>query len=344
MVERFVGLDVSQRSTSICILDGQGNRVWRGKCATDPAAIEEVIRVRAGSAARIGLETGPLTPWLVHELRSRGLEVVCLDARQARAALALRPNKTDANDAEGLAQILRLGWHRSVHVKSYAAHQLRAALGARMQLVNMVTELSNHVRGVLKVFGLVVEGARGGVFADRVEALVADRPEVAAVVRPMLEAWRGLRRQVAAYDVALRAEAKERHETRLLMSVPGVGAITALAFASAVEDPARFGRSRDLGAHFGLTPQRHQSGEVDRIGAISRWGDGLVRTYLFEAATVLLRRVKRWSPLKAWAVRLAQRAGATKARVALARKLAVVMHAIWRSGEPFRWTAEPRAA
>ena len=344
MVERFVGLDVSQRSTSVCILDGQGNRIWRGKCATDPAAIEEVIRARAGGAARVGLETGPLTPWLVHELRGRGFEVVCLDARQARAALALRPNKTDANDAEGLAQILRLGWHRSVHVKSYGAHRLRAALGARMQLVNMVTELSNHVRGVLKVFGLVVEGARGGVFADRVEALVADRPEVAAVVRPMLEAWRGLRRQVAAYDVALRAEAKERRETRLLMSVPGVGAITALAFASAVEDPARFGSSRDVGAHFGLTPRQHQSGEVDRMGEISRWGDGLVRTYLFEAATVLVRRVKRWSPLKAWAVRLAQRAGATKARVALARKLAVVMHAIWRSGEPFRWTAEPRAA
>ena len=344
MAERFVGLDISQRSTSVCILDGQGNRVWRGKCATDPAAIEEVIRARAGGPARVGLETGPLTPWLVHGLRGRGLEVVCLDARQARAALALRPNKTDANDAEGLAQILRLGWHRSVHVKSYAAHRLRAALGARMQLVNMVTELSNHVRGVLKVFGFVVEGARGGVFADRVEALVADRPEVAAVVRPMLEAWRGLRRQVAAYDVALRAEAKERHETRLLMSVPGVGAITALAFASAVEDPARFGRSRDVGAHFGLTPRQHQSGEVDRMGEISRWGDGLVRTYLFEAATVLLRRVKRWSPLKAWAVRLAQRAGGTKARVALARKLAVVMHAIWRGGEPFRWTAEPTAA
>jgi transposase len=183
MVERFVGLDVSQRSTSVCILDAQGNRVWRGKCATDPAVIDEVIRARAGGPVRVGLETGPMTPWLVHELRGRSLEVVCLDARQARAALALRPNKTDANDAEGLAQILRLGWHRSVHVKSYAAHQLRAALGARMQLVNMVTELSNHVRGVLKVFGLIVEGARGGAFADRVEALVADRPEVAAVVR-----------------------------------------------------------------------------------------------------------------------------------------------------------------
>ena len=343
MVERFVGLDVSQRSTSVCILDGHGARVWRGKCATDPSVIEEVIRARAGGPARIGLETGPLTPWLAHELRSRGLEVVCLDARQARAALALRPNKTDANDAEGLARILRLGWHRSVHVKSYDAHRLRAALGARMRLVNMVTELSNHVRGVLKVFGIVVEGARGGVFADRVGALVEGRPEVAAVVRPMLEAWRGLRRQVAAYDVALRAEAKGRSEVRLLMSVPGVGAITALAFASAVDDPSRFGSSRDVGAHFGLTPRRHQSGEADRVGAISRWGDGMARTYLYEAANVLLGRVRRWSPLKAWAVRLAQRGGGTKARVALARKLAVVMHAIWRSGEPFRWTAPAQA-
>src|SRR5919206_1727094 len=153
MAERFVGLDVSQRSTSVCILDGQGKRVWRGKCATDPAVVEEVIRARAGGPARIGLETGPLTPRLVHELRVRGLEVVCLDARQARAALAPRPNKPDANDAEGPAQILRLGRHRGVHVKSYAAHRLRAALGARMQLGNMATELSNHVRGVLEVLG-----------------------------------------------------------------------------------------------------------------------------------------------------------------------------------------------
>jgi transposase len=344
MVERFLGLDVSQRLTSVCILDERGGRLWRGKCATDPAVIEEVIRTRAGSvAARVGIETGPLTPWLVHALRGCGLDVVCLDARQARAALALRPNKTDANDAEGLAQILRLGWHRSVHVKSHDAHRLRAALGARMQLVGMLTELSNHVRGVLKVFGIVVEGVRGGLFASRVEVLVADRPEVAAVVRPMLEAWRALRDQVAAYDVALRAEARARRECRLLMSVPGVGAITALAFASAVHDPARFGSSRAVGAHLGLTPRRHQSGETDRIGAISRWGDGLVRTYLYEAANVLLGRVRRWSSLKAWAVRLAQRSGGTKARVALARKLAVVMHAIWRSGEPFRWTAPAQA-
>lgn len=340
MVERFVGLDVSQRLTSVCVLDERGGRVWRGKCATDPAAIQEVVRARAGGAAvRLGVETGPLTPWLVRELGKRGLDVTCLDARQARAALALRPNKTDANDAGGLAQILRLGWHRSVHVKSCDAHRTRAALGARMQLVGMTAELSNHVRGVLKVFGLVVEGARGGLFANRVEVLVADRPEVAAVVRPMLEAWRALRGQVAACDMALRREAKARRECRLLMSVPGVGAITALAFASAVDDPARFGGSRDVGARFGLTPRRHQSGETDRVGAISRWGDGLVRAHLCEAANVPLGRVRRWSPLKAWAVRLAQRGGGTKARVAPARKLAVVMHAIWRSGEPFRWTA-----
>src|SRR5215212_7709160 len=154
-----VGLDVPQGSTSICILDERGGRVWRGKCGTDPAAIAGTPRARAGGDVRLGIETGPPTPWLVHELRGRGLEVVCLDARQARAALAPRPNESDANDAEGLAQVPRPGRHRSVHVKSYDAHRPRAALGARMQLVNMVTELSDHVRGVLKVFGLVVEGA-----------------------------------------------------------------------------------------------------------------------------------------------------------------------------------------
>jgi transposase len=288
--------------------------------------------------------TGPLMPWLVHGLRRNGLEVICLDARHAKAALAMQLNKTDRNDAEGLAQIVRTGWYRSVHVKSFEAHRLRALLGARRQLVGMTTQLSSHIRGILKVFGLVVGPAHGRSFAERVETPVSDRPAVAEIVQPMLQIWRELKNQITRFDKAVRQEVRRRAECRLLMSVPGIGALSVLAFVSAIEHPERFRQSRNVGAHLGLTPRQYQSGEVDRRGRISKCGDELVRSYLFEAAGVLLTRVQRWSPLKARAVRLAQRSGFNKARVALARKLAVILHAIWRTGEPFRWTKLEAAA
>jgi transposase len=152
---RFVGLDVSQKLTSICVVDDAGRRLWRGQCQSEPEPIERAVRRHAGDDASIGIETGPMTPWLVHELREQGLGVVCLDARHASATLKMQMNKTDQNDAEGLAQIMRTGWYRSVHVKSLDAHRTRALLGARAQLVGMTTRLSNHIRGVLKTFGLL---------------------------------------------------------------------------------------------------------------------------------------------------------------------------------------------
>jgi len=163
LMTRFVGLDVSQKLTAICVVDETGRRLWRGQCATDPGQIERMVRGHAGEDARIGVETGPMTPWLVHELRARGLDVTCLDARHASAALTMQMNKTDQNDAEGLAQIMRTGWYRPVHVKSLDAHRARALLGARAQLVGMTTRLSNHLRGVLKTFGLLPGAMRPAV-------------------------------------------------------------------------------------------------------------------------------------------------------------------------------------
>ena len=296
---RFVGLDVSQKLTAICIVDDTGRRLWRGQCGTDPGQIEQAVRRHAGKDAKVGIETGPMTPWLVHELRARGLDVTCLDARHASAALKMQMNKTDQNDAEGLAQIMRTGWYRPVHVKSLDAHRARALLGARAQLVGMTTRLSNHVRGVLKTFGLLPGAMRGLPFDRRVEELLADRDDLAPVVRPMLVAWRQLREQVAAFDKEVRALAKADPTCRLLMSVPGIGVLSVLAYVSTVEDPARFARSRSVGAHMGLTPRQYQSGEVDRSGRISRCGDTLTR------------------------------------------KLSVILHSIWRSGEPFRWSEQP---
>lgn len=294
----FVGLDVSQRLTHICVVDADGRRVWRGKCATDPMILAETIRTQAGSDARVGVETGPLTPWLVHALRDAGVDMICIEARHAHAVMAAaQVNKNDRHDAQALAQLVRTGWYRAVHVKSYAAHQLRAALGARAQLVRMVTR-----------------------------------------VAPMLATWRYLRSQVAAFDRQLLAIAKIRPECRLLMSVPGVGYVSALAFIGAIDTPERFARSRAVGAHLGLVPKQHQSGDIDRLGEISKCGDAYVRTVLVEAANSLLIRCRKPSPLRAWALALEKRSGPKKARTALARKLAVIMHSVWRSGKPYAAT------
>jgi transposase len=248
----------------------------------------------------------------------------------------MRINKTDQNDAEGLAQIVRTGWYRSVHVKSFDSHRARAVLGARTQLVGMTTRLSNHIRGILKTFGLLPGAMRGLPFDRKVEVLLEGRSDVAPIVRPMLVAWRHLRVQVAAFDKAIRAMARTSAAARLLMSVPGIGVLSALAYVSTVEDPSRFSRSRSVGAHLGLTPRQYQSGEVDRSGRISRCGDILTRTLMYEAAGVILSRVKKTSSLRDWAAAIARRSGPGKARVALARKLSVILHSMWRSGEPFR--------
>jgi transposase len=285
-----------------------------------------------------------MTPWLVHALRGRGLDVVCLDARHASAALKMQMNKTDQNDAEGLAQIMRTGWYRPVHVKSLDAHRARALLGARAQLVGMTTRLSNQIRGMLKTFGLLPGTMRGLPFDRRVESLLVDRDDLAPIIRPMLVAWRQLREQIAEFDKQVRALTKKDPVCRLLMSVPGIGVVSVLAYVSTVEDPARFARSRSVGAHMGLTPRQYQSGEVDRSGRISKCGDTLARTLLYEAAVVILARIKRASGLKDWAQAIAKRSGPGKARVALARKLSVILHSIWRSGEPFRWSEPPASA
>jgi transposase len=233
--------------TAICVVDNAGCRLWWGQCPSNPEQIGVVVRRHAGDDARIGIETGAMTPWLVHELRNLGLEVVCLDARQARAALKMQINKTDQNDAEGLAQIVRTGWYRAVHVKSFDSHRARALLGARIQLVGMTIRLSNRIRGVLKTFGLLPGAMRGLPFDRKVEALLLNRSDVALIVRPMLLAWRQLREQIAAFDKAIRMLVRSSHACRLLMSVPGIGMLSALAYVSTVEDPGRFGRSRSEG-------------------------------------------------------------------------------------------------
>jgi transposase len=339
-MEQFVGLDVSQKLTHVCVVDQKGGVVWRGTCLSTPEDIAATVRAKAPHAERVGLETGPLSTWHWHALKEIGLPVICIDARHAKAALSMQINKTDRNDAEGLAQIMRTGWYREVGVKSLDNHKIRAVLGARAQLVGTQTDLKNQIRGLLKVFGTVLQRNSGQSFEQQVIAASEGNGLLDVSVRSLLAVLKTVGEQVAQLDRLVMDQAKQNAMCRHLMSIPGIGVLTALAFMTAIEDPGRFRKSRSVGAFLGLTPKRYQSGETDWDGRISKCGDALTRAYLYEAANALLTNCKKWSGLKAWGLRLAKRRGLCKARVAVARKLAVIMHQMWTTGEAFRWSSE----
>lgn len=343
-MELYVGLDVSLKETSICVVDGDGKVIGESSVISDPPAIVAYLETKAGTAVRIGLETGPTTTWLWHELRALGLPVICIDARHAKAALSLQINKSDRNDAFGLARIMQAGWYKEVQVKSIDCHEIRAGLNSRALLVKIKRDLGNQIRGILKNLGLIVGKAYGNVFTRRVEELVAEHPNLRQAIEPLLSVRKLVSREIADFDRQLLARARASEACRRSMTVPGIGPITALAFHSAIDEPARFARSRSVGAYLGLTPRRHASGEMDWTGRISKHGDRMVRTYLFEAAGVLLTRVPQWCALKTWGHRLWKRIGFKKAKIAVARKLAVILHRMWRDGTDFQWSTKEVAA
>jgi transposase len=338
--KQYIGLDVSLKETSICVIDDADKIVWRGQVDSTPEAIASAVKQHAPHAVRIGLESGQLSSWLFHELKEAGLPVICVDARHAKAALSLKVNKTDANDALGLAQIMRVGWYREVTVKGLDCQAERALLVARAQIVSQITTLKNCVRGILKTFGRVLPKGLRSQFSARVRAAIDGHPVLGAIIEPTLQVLEATRAQLLVYDKAVIQRARSDDTARLLMSAPGVGVVVALAYMTGVEDPARFKRSSSVAAYFGMTPRRYQSGEVDHAGRISKCGDGMVRGLLFEAAKVLLSRSTRPSALKTWGEALSKRIGAKKATMAVARKLAVILHRMWTTGTTFQWNAE----
>ena len=341
-MKKYVGLDVSLEKTAVCIVDDQGRIVVERKVATLPEAIAAFVQEHVGEVERIGLETGPLAVWLWNELRALGLPAICIDARHAKAGLSMMINKTDRNDAVGLAQIMRTGWFRQVHVKSGASHVTRALLTSRGLLVGMRGDIDNQIRGLLKTFGILF-GKRVGGFMKRAEELLsgelAASPELNKLVRTLLDTRSGLQSRIAGLDRDLMGQAKASDICRLFMTVPGIGVVTALSVWAAIDDPSRFAHSSSVGAYLGLTPKRYASGEVDLSGRISKCGDRDVRTHLYEAANVLLTRIKKPSALQAWGLRIAKRSGFKKAKVAVARKLAVILHRMWCDGSEFQWMA-----
>jgi len=330
----FVGLDVSMEETAFGVRSPEGRILGQGKTATDPDAIAGAL-ARFGRPARLVLETGRMANWLHRQLVARDLPAVCVDARQAHAVLSQMPNKTDANDAAMLAELARTGFYRAVRVKSEAAQGMRALLKARDLVVRQRMDLDNTIRGLLASMGVrLPKGPRR--WADRVALALGDNEALALALSPLLRLREHLARSLAELTRRLLAEAKGSELCRRLMGVPGVGAVTAYAFVATIDDPARFARSRSVGAYVGLTSRRYQSGEIDYTGRITRRGDGMLRTLLFEAASSLITRTGRGGALREWALRLRARVGHKKAGVALARKLGVVLHAMWVDGTEFR--------
>jgi transposase len=328
-MEQYVGLDVSQKESTVCVIDGDGKRVWQGSCLSTPDAMAEVVRKKAPQAIKVAMETGPLAVWHWHELKAAGVPIVCIHARHAKAALSMQINKTDANDAFGLAQIVRTGWYRPVDMKSMESHKLRLLVAARARLVSMRTGLYSQIRGLLKTFGVVLGPGKGGSFEQLVLRGVPNDRYVKLVIESLLSTWRHLTTELKKFNREIERAARAIPACRRLMTVPGVGSLTSVAYATTVDDPRRFRRSKDLGPYLGLTPRKYQSGEVDRTGSISKCGDRMTRSLLFEAAGVLLFRNRQTSALRDWGLKLSRRAGTRKARVAVARKLAVLLHRLW---------------
>jgi transposase len=339
----FAGLDVSLEETAICVVGETGRTVRELRAASEPKALITALSGLGLALDRIGLEACSLTAWLHDELRAAGLPAICIETRQANAAMKTMPNKTDRNDARALAQIMRTGWYRRVHVKSRQCRLWRSLLVARRTVLNEMRSIENVVRAVLRESGIKLGTPGRAAFAARVRERAGGDPHVMQLVEPLLAILATMLAQLARLTKQILDIVRQEEACRRLMSVPGVGPITALAYRATIDRPDRFRRSRDVGAHLGLTPARYQSGETDIQGRVSRCGDELARTALYEAAHSLLVRSRKWSSLRAWGMSVAKRRGMARARVAVARKLAVILHRMWSDEAEFRFGKEPDA-
>jgi len=335
----YAGLDISMEATSICIVDADGTVVREGTVDSTPETIIAFLKNGEVTLDRIGLEACPLSEWIFDGLAEQGCPVVCLETRHLKALLKSGINKTDRDDARGIAQVVRVNLFKPVHVKTRIARRYRALLSARRLVVAEVCRMENHLRGTLKAFGLKVGSTTRRTFDGRVRGLVIGEPGLELVADVLLDVRRWLLARLDDLDRRVLRIVRNDPVCRRLMTAPGIGPVTALTYRTAMDAPARFMKSRTVGAYFGLTPRRYQSGEIDHSGRISKVGDGTVRAALYEAATVLLRRNTRPSALKSWGLAIYKRRGRRKSVVAVVRKLAVILHRLWTGNETFRWSA-----
>ena len=339
-MKHFAGLDVSLEWTSVCVVDEVGQIVREAKVLSEPDALVAFFAELDARLTRICLEAGPLSQWLHDGLAEAGLPVVCAETRQLKAVLSATVNKSDRNDARGIAQMLRVNMIRPVHVKTVSSQEKRMLLTNRKFMLKQLCDAESHIRGTLRNFGLKVGQVSRGRFETRIRELVEDRAALTCLVQPMLRVRAELLTAFNELHSMMLHQVRTDPVCRRLMTIPGVGPVTALTFRATVDVPTRFGRSRSVGAHFGLTPRKWQSGEIDHMGRISKCGDAMMRTALYAAAHSMLTRTTRWSWLKVWAMQVAKRRGQERAKIALARRPGVIMHRMWMDGSEFRWSRD----
>jgi transposase len=336
-MKHYIGLDVSMKETSICIVDETGKIVYEGIEVSDPSRLAKHIQKLNLNVKKAAIESGSISHWLVSQMQKLGVPVICVDARHMAAILSLNINKTDRNDAQGIANALRADLYREVHLKSQPAVDVCSLITARKALVNQRTKLKNVVRGLLKGYGIRLLTTGTNSFSEKVLKALEEIPLVAqTAVEAVLKGFQTLDEQVLKLEKQIRIEAQSDPDVRLLMTIPGIGPITALSFKATIGDPSRFHDSRDIGAYLGLTPLQYSSGETQKLGRISKRGNGAMRCLLYEAAIVMLTRTKAWSKPKAWALKILRKKGLKKAAVALGRKLAVIMHRMLLTKQAFK--------
>lgn len=338
----FIGLDLGLNKTAICGIDENGDAVLQTTVPSEPAQVIAKLSKLGGEITMVGLEACPLSEWVYGALRDAGYPVFCLETRHTQRFLSTRPNKTDRNDAHGIATMMRVGHFKPVHVKSRESQLVRSLLIGRRQFMSAMLQIENTIRSLLRTQGLKLGRVHRYKFSERVRELCEQEPMMLPAIEPLLAARDEMRIQVRKLDNALERASRADPVCKLFRTIPGVGPLTALAFKATIDDPKRFKRSKLVPAHLGLTPRVYQSGEIDRSGHISKSGDKLMRYLLVEAATSMLLVSKKWCSLKAWAVKIARRSGTSKAIVALARRIAIVMHQIWITKEPFRYGASEK--
>lgn len=340
----YAGLDVSLEETAICLVGEDGVIFRETVCATSPEAIAATLRGFGIALERVGLEVGGSSSWLYEGLVAEGFVSIVIDASHAASMLKSGfRNKTDRNDARGIADMMRVNKFRAVWVKSAAGRDRRAMLVAREQLIKTRTALGNTLRGLLRARGVrIVASIRRG-FAAELRDLTDDDRVLDEIVSPLLATLEVVERGISGFDRRILELARDDEVCRLLMTRMGVGPIVAFTFRAGLDDPHRFRRSRDVGAYFGLTPRRYQSGAMDYSGRISHMGDQAVRRALYMAAHTIMRGGPRDS-LSAWALNVAKRRGAKRAKVALARRLAVILHRMWLDRTPYQTDIARQAA
>ena len=337
-MDHYAAIDVSLEFSSVCIVDAAGKVVKEAKVETHPDALVKFFKHLGLPLTLIGFEAGPLSQWLHAGLVAAGFETVLMETRHVKKALSASTVKTDRRDARGMAQLLRMGWFRPVHAKSPGSQEVRALLVARKQLQHKLIDIELSIRGILRGFGLKIGKVTKKDFEKRIRELVAAHVTLGQIAEAMLSARATLLTQFNKLHKVVLHIVRHDEVCRRLMTTPSVGAIVAITYRSALDDPSRITKSKNAGPLFGLTPSRYQSGETDVTGGITRVGDEMVRTALYEAANTLLSPRTRFSVLKRWGLEVAKRRGLKRAKVAVARKLAVILHRMWIDGTTFRWT------